>query len=28
MPGVLLAVRQVRDLEQPVTIGLESLLFE
>lgn len=26
MPGVLLAVRQVRDLPDPVTVGLESLL--
>jgi 4-hydroxy-tetrahydrodipicolinate reductase len=27
MPGVLLAVRRVATLEQPVTVGLESLLF-
>jgi 4-hydroxy-tetrahydrodipicolinate reductase len=27
MPGVLLAVRKVPTLEQPVTIGLEQLLF-
>jgi 4-hydroxy-tetrahydrodipicolinate reductase len=28
MPGVLLAVRRVGELPQPVTVGLESLLFE
>jgi 4-hydroxy-tetrahydrodipicolinate reductase len=28
MPGVLLAVRRVRDLPEPVTVGLEHLLFE
>ena len=28
MPGVLLAVRRVRELRQTPTIGLESLLFE
>jgi 4-hydroxy-tetrahydrodipicolinate reductase len=28
MPGVLLAVRKVASLEQPLTVGLESLLFE
>ncbi len=28
MPGVLLAVRRVGALEHPLTIGLESLLFE
>ena len=27
MPGVLLAVRRVKDLPEPVVIGLESLLF-
>jgi len=27
MPGVLLAVRRVGDLEQPVVVGLENLLF-
>jgi 4-hydroxy-tetrahydrodipicolinate reductase len=27
MPGVLLAVRQVAELPEPVTVGLESLLF-
>jgi 4-hydroxy-tetrahydrodipicolinate reductase len=27
MPGVLLAVRRVADLPEPVTVGLESLLF-
>jgi 4-hydroxy-tetrahydrodipicolinate reductase len=27
MPGVLLAVRRVGDLPQPLTVGLESLLF-
>jgi 4-hydroxy-tetrahydrodipicolinate reductase len=27
MPGVLLAVRRVAGLEQPVTVGLEQLLF-
>lgn len=27
MPGVLLAVRRVGTLEQPLTVGLESLLF-
>jgi 4-hydroxy-tetrahydrodipicolinate reductase len=27
MPGVLLAVRRVGELEQPLTVGLESLLF-
>jgi 4-hydroxy-tetrahydrodipicolinate reductase len=27
MPGVLLAVRRVGDLEQPVLVGLENLLF-
>jgi 4-hydroxy-tetrahydrodipicolinate reductase len=28
MPGVLLAVRRVADLPDPVTVGLEHLLFE
>jgi 4-hydroxy-tetrahydrodipicolinate reductase len=28
MPGVLLAVRRIAALAQPVTVGLESLLFE
>jgi 4-hydroxy-tetrahydrodipicolinate reductase len=28
MPGVLLAVRRVASLEQPLTVGLETLLFE
>jgi 4-hydroxy-tetrahydrodipicolinate reductase len=28
MPGVLLAVRQIAALERPLTVGLESLLFE
>jgi 4-hydroxy-tetrahydrodipicolinate reductase len=28
MPGVLLAVRRVADLADPLTIGLEGLLFE
>ncbi len=28
MPGVLLAVRRVGDLPEPLTIGLEQLLFE
>jgi 4-hydroxy-tetrahydrodipicolinate reductase len=28
MPGVLLAVRRVADLPEPVTVGLEHLLFE
>jgi hypothetical protein len=27
MPGVLLAVRRVAGLEQPLLVGLESLLF-
>ena len=27
MPGVLLAVRRVADLPEPLTVGLESLLF-
>ena len=27
MPGVLLAVRRVAELPEPLTIGLESLLF-
>jgi 4-hydroxy-tetrahydrodipicolinate reductase len=27
MPGVLLAVRRVGSLEQPLTVGLEQLLF-
>jgi 4-hydroxy-tetrahydrodipicolinate reductase len=27
MPGVLLAVRRVKDLERPLTVGLEQLLF-
>ena len=27
MPGVLLAVRQISALEQPLTVGLENLLF-
>jgi 4-hydroxy-tetrahydrodipicolinate reductase len=27
MPGVLLAIRGVADLEEPVTVGLETLLF-
>jgi 4-hydroxy-tetrahydrodipicolinate reductase len=27
MPGVLLAVRRVADLPQPLTVGLETLLF-
>jgi 4-hydroxy-tetrahydrodipicolinate reductase len=27
MPGVLLAISRVADLEQPVTVGLEELLF-
>ena len=26
MPGVLLAIRRVRDLPQPLTVGLEALL--
>jgi len=28
MPGVLLAIRRVADLPEPVTVGLEHLLFE
>jgi 4-hydroxy-tetrahydrodipicolinate reductase len=28
MPGVLLAVRRVAELPEPLTVGLESLLFE
>jgi 4-hydroxy-tetrahydrodipicolinate reductase len=28
MPGVLLAIRRVADLPEPVTVGLERLLFE
>ena len=28
MPGVLLAIRRVADLREPVTVGLEHLLFE
>ncbi len=28
MPGVLLAVRRIAALEEPLTLGLESLLFE
>jgi 4-hydroxy-tetrahydrodipicolinate reductase len=28
MPGVLLAIRHVADLPEPVTVGLEHLLFE
>jgi 4-hydroxy-tetrahydrodipicolinate reductase len=28
MPGVLLAIRRVADLPNPVTVGLEHLLFE
>ncbi len=28
MPGVLLAVRRVGDLPEPLTVGLESLLFD
>ncbi len=27
MPGVLLAVRRVGELPEPLTVGLESLLF-
>ena len=27
MPGVLLAVRRVRALPEPIVVGLESLLF-
>jgi 4-hydroxy-tetrahydrodipicolinate reductase len=28
MPGVLLAVRRIKDLSEPLTVGLERLLFE
>jgi 4-hydroxy-tetrahydrodipicolinate reductase len=28
MPGVLLAVRRVGELDQPFTVGLETLLFD
>ncbi len=28
MPGVLLAVRRIAGLAQPLTVGIESLLFD